>query len=101
MTAHNRSDKQTTGLQAPTPLTHLRPRVTDWSLAAGVGVATATGLVSLISGRLDQWIVFTLHGVAGLWLAFLLWDKVRRIWPRLVRPHRWDRRTVFGALALV
>jgi DMSO/TMAO reductase YedYZ molybdopterin-dependent catalytic subunit len=57
--------------------------------------------VGLISGRPEQWIVFTLHGVAGLWLVFLLWDKVRRVWPRLVHPHRWDRRTLLGALALL
>src|SRR5262249_48744234 len=57
--------------------------------------------VSLISGHPEQWIVFTLHGVAGLWLVFLLWDKVRRVWPRLIHPDRWDRRTVLGALALL
>jgi DMSO/TMAO reductase YedYZ molybdopterin-dependent catalytic subunit len=101
MTALKRSDKRATGVQTPLPPTHLRPRVTDWSLAVGVGVGAATGLVSLISGRPEQWIVFTLHGVAGLWLVFLLWDKVRRVWPRLVRTDRWDRRTVLGALALL
>ncbi|HEX3272785.1 MAG TPA: molybdopterin-dependent oxidoreductase [Ktedonobacterales bacterium] len=101
MTALNRSDKQATHLQAPSPPIHLRPRVTDWSLAVGVGVGAATGLVSLINGRPEQWIVFTLHGVVGLWLVFLLWDKVRRVWPRLVHLRRWDRRTVLGALALL
>jgi DMSO/TMAO reductase YedYZ molybdopterin-dependent catalytic subunit len=99
MTSFKRTDKRATALQ--TSLPNLRPRVTDWSLAVGVGVGAATGLVSLISGRPEQWIVFALHGVAGLWLVFLLWDKVQRVWPRLVHPHRWDRRTVFGALALL
>jgi DMSO/TMAO reductase YedYZ molybdopterin-dependent catalytic subunit len=101
MTAVNPSDKRATGSQPPSPRAHLRPRVTDWSLAVGVGVGAATGLVSLISGRPEQWFVFTLHGIAGLWLVFLLWDKVRRVWPRLVHPDRWDRRTVLGALALL
>jgi DMSO/TMAO reductase YedYZ molybdopterin-dependent catalytic subunit len=101
MSVINRSDKRATGVQTPLPPTHLRPRVTDWSLAVGVGAGAATGLVSLISGRPEQWIVFTLHGVAGLWLIFLLWDKVRRVWPRLVHLDRWDRRTVLGALALL
>jgi hypothetical protein len=64
-------------------------------------VAGATGLVSLFSGRAEQWIIFTLHGVAGLWLALLLWDKIRRVWPRLIHPRRWDRYTVLGALALL
>jgi DMSO/TMAO reductase YedYZ molybdopterin-dependent catalytic subunit len=101
MASINRSDKQATSLQTPSSPVHLRPRVTDWSLAIGVGVGAATGLVSLISGRPEQWIVFTLHGIAGLWLVFLLWDKVRRVWPRLVHPRRWDRRTILGALALL
>jgi DMSO/TMAO reductase YedYZ molybdopterin-dependent catalytic subunit len=101
MTALNRSDKRATGVHTTLPPTHLRPRVTDWSLAVGVGVGAATGLVSLVSGHPEQWIVFTLHGVAGLWLVFLLWDKLRRVWPRLVHPDRWDRRTVLGALALL
>ena len=101
MTTSDHHSREVTGPPTPLPRSRLRPRVTDWSLAAGVGVAAATGLVSLISGRPDQWIVFTLHGVAGLWLVFLLWDKVRRVWPRLVHPHRWDRRTLLGALALL
>src|SRR5436305_12951262 len=74
----------------------LRPRVTDWSLAVGVGVACATGLISLVSGHAEQWSIFALHGVAGLWLLLLLWGKLRRVWPRIVQPRRWDRRTVFG-----
>jgi DMSO/TMAO reductase YedYZ molybdopterin-dependent catalytic subunit len=101
MASVNRSDKRAMSLHTPSPPVHLRPRVTDWSLAVGVGVGAATGLVSLISGQPEQWIVFTLHGVAGLWLVFLLWEKVRRVWPRLVHPHHWDRRTLLGALALL
>jgi DMSO/TMAO reductase YedYZ molybdopterin-dependent catalytic subunit len=101
MTTPDRSSRRITSPKTPTPPSHLRARVTDWSLAVGVGVAAATGLVSLVSGRPEQWVVFTLHGIAGLWLVFLLWDKVRRVWPRLIHPRRWDRRTVFGALALL
>ena len=40
----------------------LPPRLTDWSLALATGVAAASGLVSLISGRPDLWLVFALHG---------------------------------------
>src|SRR5262245_33971227 len=101
MPALDRAEKRTIGLQTPTPSARLRPRVTDWSLAVGVGVGAATGLVSLISGRPEQWIVFTLHGVAGLWLVLLLWEKVQRVLPRLTHPDRWDRRTVLGVLALL
>src|SRR5215469_15385310 len=77
----------------------LPPRLTDWSLALATGVAAASGLVSLISGRPDLWLVFALHGAAGLWLLLLLWGKLRRVWPRIVRPRLWDRRTVLGLLA--
>ncbi|MGO8950010.1 MAG: molybdopterin-dependent oxidoreductase [Ktedonobacterales bacterium] len=75
------------------------PRLTDWSLALATGVAATSGLVSLISGRPNLWLVFALHGAAGLWLLLLLWGKLRRVWPRLVRPQLWDRRTVLGLLA--
>ncbi|HCI82872.1 MAG TPA: molybdopterin-binding oxidoreductase, partial [Ktedonobacter sp.] len=37
----------------------------------------------------------------GLWLLLLLWGKVKRVWPRLVHPRRWDKRTIFGVLALL
>jgi DMSO/TMAO reductase YedYZ molybdopterin-dependent catalytic subunit len=80
-------------------MARLPPRLTDWSLALAVGVAAASGLVSLISGRPDLWLVFALHGAAGLWLALLLWPKLRRVWPRLIHPDRWDRRTALGLLA--
>ena len=30
-----------------------------------------------------------------------MWIKLRRVWPRLIHPRRWDRRTVFGLLALL
>jgi len=79
----------------------LPPRLTDWSLALATGVAAASGLVSLISGRTDLWLVFALHGAAGLWLLLLLWGKLRRVWPRIVHPRVWDRRTVLGLLAIL
>jgi hypothetical protein len=75
------------------------PRLTDWGLALAAGVAAVSGLISLISGRPDLWFIFALHGVAGLWLLLLLWGKLRRVWPRLVRPRLWDRRTPLGLLA--
>ena len=42
-----------------------------------------------------------LHGIVGLWLLLLLWGKLRRVWPRLIHPRRWDRRTIYGLLALL
>lgn len=79
----------------------MSPRFTDWSLALSVGLAFITGLVSLISGQPQEWLVFTLHAVAGFWLLLLLWGKLRRVWARLSHPQRWERRMVYGVLALV
>jgi DMSO/TMAO reductase YedYZ molybdopterin-dependent catalytic subunit len=77
----------------------MSPRLTDWSLALAVGIAFATGVISLVSGRLGDWLIFALHGVAGLWLLLLLWGKLRRVLPRLLHPARWDRATLLGAAA--
>src|SRR5438270_13792652 len=79
----------------------MSPRLTDWSIALAAILAFTLGVVSLVSGLPQEWIIFALHGIAGLWLLLLLWGKLRRVWPRLIRPRRWDRRTVFGALALL
>lgn len=79
----------------------MSPRLTDWSLAAAAGIGFGSGIISLVSGRSEQWLVFAVHGMAGLWLLLLLWGKLRRVWPRLIDPRRWDRRTLFGALALL
>jgi DMSO/TMAO reductase YedYZ molybdopterin-dependent catalytic subunit len=77
------------------------PRLTDWSLALATGVAFGSGIVSLVSGRAEQWLVFALHGIAGLWLLLLLWGKFARVLPRLLNPRRWDRATLLGMAALL
>jgi len=79
----------------------MSPRLTDWSLALAAMLALLTGLVSLVSGHLGDWIIFALHGAAGLWLLLLLWGKLRRVWPRVIHLRRWDRRTALGLLALL
>src|SRR5438552_2623351 len=79
----------------------MSPRLTDWGIAFAAVLAFATGIISLISGRLEDWFIFMVHGIAGLWLLLLLWGKLRRIWPRLISPRRWDRRTVYGLLAML
>lgn len=79
----------------------MSPRLTDWSLALTVLLAFLTGLISLISGSTQTWSLFALHGVAGFWLLLLLWGKLQRVWPRLIHPRRWDRHTIYGALALL
>jgi DMSO/TMAO reductase YedYZ molybdopterin-dependent catalytic subunit len=79
----------------------MSPRLTDWSLALSVGVAFGSGIISLVSGRAEQWLVFALHGVAGLWLLLLLWGKFARVLPRLLNPRRWNRATLFGAAAML
>lgn len=79
----------------------MSPRLTDWSLALAALLALLTGLVSLVSGHLGDWVIFALHGAAGLWLLLLLWGKLRRVWPRVIHLRRWDRRTLLGLLALL
>ena len=79
----------------------MSPRLTDWSLALTTGLAFLTGLISLISGLPSGEFIFILHGIVGLWLLLLLWGKLRRVWPRIISPRRWDRRTLFGLLALL
>ncbi len=77
------------------------PRLTDWSIALATVLAFTFGIISLVSGLPQEWFIFALHGIAGLWLMLLLWGKLRRVWPRLIHPRHWDRRTVFGLLALL
>lgn len=79
----------------------MSPRLTDWSIALAVAFALATGLISLFSGRPEDWFIFALHGIVGFWLLALLWGKLRRVWPRLRHLRRWDRRTGLGLLALL
>src|SRR5205809_7018486 len=79
----------------------MSPRFTDWSLAFAAVLAFMTGVVSLVSGLPQDWFIFTLHGIVGLWLLLLLWGKLQRVWPRLIHPRRWDRRTIYGLLALL
>jgi cytochrome b561 len=79
----------------------MSPRLTDWSLALAAILAFMTGIVSLISGLPQEWFIFALHVIVGLWLLLLLWGKLRRVWPRLIHPRRWDRRTFYGLLALL
>jgi cytochrome b561 len=79
----------------------MSPRLTDWSLALAAALAFLTGLLSLISGSPQEWVVFVWHAVAGFWIGLLLWGKLRRVWPRIIHPRRWDRRTIYGLLTLL
>jgi len=79
----------------------MSPRLTDWSIALATVIAFMTGVVSLITGHPQEWLIFVLHAIGGFWLLLLMWGKVRRVWPRLVHLLRWDRRTIFGLLALL
>src|SRR5258708_13960993 len=77
------------------------PRVTDWSLALAGAAAFTSGLLSLFSGRPDEWLVFAFHGAAGLWLLLFLWGKLRRVWPPLLRPPLWDRPPALAVVSLL
>ncbi|HZU03001.1 MAG TPA: hypothetical protein VFA10_25255, partial [Ktedonobacteraceae bacterium] len=77
------------------------PRLTDWSIALAAALAFTTGVVSLTSGLPQEAFIFVLHGIVGFWLLLLLWGKLRRVWPRIIRLRRWGRRTIYGLLALL
>jgi Oxidoreductase molybdopterin binding domain len=79
----------------------MSPRLTDWSIALATVIAFMTGVVSLIAGHPQEWLIIVLHAIGGFWLLLLLWGKLRRVWPRLIHSRRWDRRTIFGMLALL
>ena len=79
----------------------MSPRLTDWSIALAALLAFMTGIVSLVSGLPQEWLIFVLHAIGGFWLLLLLWGKLRRVWSRLIHPRRWDRRTIFALLALL
>jgi DMSO/TMAO reductase YedYZ molybdopterin-dependent catalytic subunit len=76
-------------------------RGTDWGLAALVAALVATGALTLFAGSSgDAW-VFAAHDALGVAIALLLIVKLRRVWPRLVRPARWERRTIAGGFGTV
>jgi DMSO/TMAO reductase YedYZ molybdopterin-dependent catalytic subunit len=76
-------------------------RVTDWGLAVLVAALVASGGLTLFSGSPgDAW-VFAAHDVLGIGILLLLAVKLRRVWPRVFRPARWDRRTIVGLLGTV
>ncbi|HJT59474.1 MAG TPA: molybdopterin-dependent oxidoreductase [Ktedonobacteraceae bacterium] len=79
----------------------MSPRLTDWNIAFATLVAFIAGIISLVSGHPEDWFIFVVHGITGFWLLLLLWGKLRRVWPRLIHLRRWDRRTIFGLLALL
>ena len=62
-----------------------------------------TGLLTWFSGgSQDAW-VFAAHAAGGGALALVLVCKLRRVWPRVLNPARWDGWTAagLGALGLV
>jgi DMSO/TMAO reductase YedYZ molybdopterin-dependent catalytic subunit len=79
----------------------MNARITDWSLALAISAAFASGIYSLIAGRPDQWWVFALHSIAGLWLLPIVLYKLWRVRRRLLNPQLWERRTFFGAFATI
>lgn len=71
-------------------------RVTDWGLAVLVVALVASGGLTLFAGSPgDAW-VFAAHDALGIGILLLLAVKLRRVWARVVRPARWDRRTIYG-----
>ena len=76
----------------------LPPRLVDWSILVAVGFSLVTGLVSLVSGRPGDAVVFVLHGMGGLALVVLLFWKLRRVRHRVMNRAAWDRHTPLSVL---
>jgi Oxidoreductase molybdopterin binding domain len=71
-------------------------RGTDWGLGALVALLLATGVLTLFAGGShDAW-VFDAHDALGVAIALLLVVKLRRVWPRIASPARWDSRATAG-----
>jgi DMSO/TMAO reductase YedYZ molybdopterin-dependent catalytic subunit len=81
----------------------MRPRLVDWSLLVLVLFEAGSGLLSFLKGKPENAWLFALHGMAGLAIVLLLFWKLRRVWPRVADPRRWDSATgaAVGALAFV
>lgn len=76
-------------------------RVTDWGLAVLVAALVASGALTLFAGApADAW-VFAAHDASGIGILLLLAVKLRRVWARVLRATRWDRRTIFGVVGAV
>ena len=78
----------------------MTPRGTDWTLALLASLLSATGLLTWFSGDGHRAWVFAVHAAAGGALALVLGWKLRRVWPRVLRPSRWDGWTAAGLAAL-
>jgi DMSO/TMAO reductase YedYZ molybdopterin-dependent catalytic subunit len=76
------------------------PRGTDWTLALLVSLLAATGLLTWFSGGGEDAWVFAGHAAGGGALALVLVWKLRRVWPRVLRPSSWEASTAFGLGAL-
>lgn len=79
----------------------MRPRLVDWTLFTLVVLALLSGFGSFLVGQPAGWWVFVLHGIGGLALCLVLFWKVRRVWPRIAEPGRWDQGTIASVLTLV
>ncbi|WP_049997872.1 molybdopterin-dependent oxidoreductase [Halococcus sediminicola] len=79
----------------------LPPRLVDLSILVTVSFAVATGLLSLVSGRPGDAVVFVLHGMGGLALVLLLVWKLRRVRPRVTNRAAWTRETPLSILLTI
>jgi DMSO/TMAO reductase YedYZ molybdopterin-dependent catalytic subunit len=74
-------------------------RGTDWGLAALVTALLVTGGLTLFAGSPGAAWIFAVHDVCGIAIALLVVIKLRRVWPRLVRAERSNRRRAGGIAA--
>lgn len=63
-----------------------------------VAALVASGGLTLFAGSAAEVWVFAAHDLLGIGILLLLAVKLRRVWGRVLRPARWDRRTSYGVL---
>jgi DMSO/TMAO reductase YedYZ molybdopterin-dependent catalytic subunit len=74
-------------------------RGTDWGLAALAALLIVTGGLTLFAGAAGDGWVFAAHDAVSIAIALLLIVKLRRVWPRLATPGRWNRSYLPGLVA--
>jgi hypothetical protein len=79
----------------------LSPRLVDWSIFALLAIELGSGLLSLVTGRPSGQVVFVLHGIVGLCLCVLVFEKLRRARKRVTRRAAWDRATPVSVLLTI
>lgn len=79
----------------------MRPRAVDWALFLLTTIEFLSGLGSFLVGRPEGRLIFVLHSILGLAILLLQLWKLRRVYPRVIEPRRWQLATVVSVLTTI